>query len=155
MTFPTYATLGGLHIGDPHTLLWSAAREGRFDEVEASIRKLEVRTIRNHGAKSPEATHWIEVRAVVARIAGNHGLASQLWLAAARFHSSPPNRELRAARTCLDQAFHEWGNIEDDRVAASLAPTLRAMYHDDPSYRPDVPDAIDRRLLYMSIRGQG
>lgn len=93
-----FPTLGAVHVGDPRAHLWSAAREGRFDEVEATIRRLEVRAIQNHGTKSPEATHWIEVRAVVARIAGSHGPASQLWLIAARFHSSSPGRDLRAAR---------------------------------------------------------
>jgi drug/metabolite transporter (DMT)-like permease len=157
VTFPAYAlpTLGAVHVSDPHAFLWSAAREGRFEEVEATIRMLEVRAIQNHGVKSPEATRWIEVRAVVARIAGNPGLASQLWLAAARFHSSPPDRDLRAARACLDQAFQDWGNIEDDRVIAALAPPLRAMYINDPDHRPDMPHAIDRHLQYMAIHRQG
>ncbi|WP_063766969.1 DMT family transporter [Streptomyces sp. NRRL S-813] len=156
VTVPAYPfpTLGAVHVGDPHAYLWSAAQEGRFEEVEATIRRLEVRAIQNHGAKSPEATHWIEVRAVVARIAGHHGLASQLWLVAARFHSSPPDRDLHAARACLDQAFHEWVNVEDDRVLATLAPALRAMYNQDPDHRPDIMDAIDRHLLHLDTHEQ-
>lgn len=147
--------LGAAHIGDPHTLIWSAAREGRLEEAEATIRQFEVRAVQNHGAKSFEATHWIEVRAAVARIAGNHGLAAQLWLVAARFHSSTPGRHLRAARACRDQAFHDWQRTEDSAALAAMAPELRTLYVDDHEYRPDIPDAIDGHLVHLGIRGQG
>lgn len=150
-----FPDLGAVYAGDPHALLWPAARERRFEEIEATIRRFEVHTVQNHGADSREATRWIKARAAVAHIAGNHGLASQLWLAAARFHSSSPDRDLAAARACLDQAFHEWGYIEDNRVIAALAPALRAMYNQDPEHRPGINDAIDRRLLHVGAHGQG
>lgn len=151
-TFPQHSLLavGSVPGGDPYAPLWHAARAGRSDEVEATIRSLENQDIRVHGVKSPEATHWIEVRAVVAALAGNHGLAARLWLTAARFHSSSAHADLRGTRECLDRAFREWGEVDDDHVVEALAPALRTMYEHDPDHRPDVPDAIDRHL-----RGRG
>ncbi|GHF19064.1 hypothetical protein GCM10014715_87360 [Streptomyces spiralis] len=141
-----FPALGPVDVGDPHAFLWSAARAGRFEEVEATIRRAENRAIQRHGVKSTEATHWIEVRAVIAHIAGDHGLSAQLWLSAARFHFSLPGGHLSAARACLDQAFREWGKLEDEHLVESLAPALRAMYDNDPGHRPDIREAIDRRL---------
>ncbi|MEV0741483.1 DMT family transporter [Streptomyces sp. NPDC050549] len=135
---PSLLALGSLPGEDPHAALWHAARAGRSGEVEAMIRSLENQDIRAYGVKSSEATHWIEVRAVAAAIAGSHGLAARLWLTAARFHLSPPRRDLRGARACLDRAVHELGEVEDDRVVEALAPILRAMYEHVPDRRPDV-----------------
>ncbi|MGW0575953.1 DMT family transporter [Streptomyces sp. NPDC002920] len=117
---------------DIHTRLWREARAGRFAEVEAIVRRQENQAVRLHGAKSTEATHWIEVRAEVARIAGNHGLSAQLWLTAARFHSSGPHPDPRTARTCLDHAHQEWSKVTDPAVAATLAQGFRAMYERPP-----------------------
>ncbi|MEV6170882.1 DMT family transporter [Streptomyces sp. NPDC051954] len=144
-------TLDSAPGGDAHAFLWRLAHAGRFEEVEAAIRNSENHAVRVHGAKSPEATHWIEVRAVVARIAGDPGLAARLWLAAARFYSSLPRPDLHERRACLDRAFHEWSNVKDNHAIGQLAPALREMYENDPDHRPEVPDAIDRRLRRRGI----
>ncbi|MGW1505632.1 hypothetical protein ACWCQW_45445 [Streptomyces mirabilis] len=78
-------------------------------------------------------------------------MAARLCLTAARFHSSPPRSDFRGTRACLDRAFQEWGEGEDDHVIGALAPALRTMYEHDPDHRPDVPDAIGRRLLRRRI----
>lgn len=147
-----YPTFGSVPVSDPHAVIWRVARAGRLAEAEALIRGWEARAVQQHGAKSPEATHWIEVRAVVARIAGNHGLAAQLWLSSAAFHLSAPSRDTRVARACVDQAFHEWHTSEDEDAIRSLAPALRAMYAGDPDHRPHVLDVIDRRLTDLGVR---
>ncbi|MFK0046013.1 DMT family transporter [Streptomyces sp. NPDC090741] len=145
-------TLDSVPGGDTHAFLWREARAGRYEEVEAAIRRLETQAIRVHGSKSPQATHWIEVRAVVAGIARDPGLATRLWLSAARFHSATPNPDLRATRECLDRAFHEWTNIEDDHLVSALATALRTTYERHPDLRPDAPAAMDRHLLHRGIR---
>ncbi|WP_446046154.1 DMT family transporter [Streptomyces olivaceus] len=144
-------TLNSAPGGDVHALLWREANAGRFEQVEATIGSLENQAIRAHGAKSSEATHWLEVRAVVARIAGDPGLSARLWLAAARFHLSAPRPDLYKTRACLDRAFHEWCDVEDSHVVGELASALREMYENDPEHRPGVPEAIERRLLHLGI----
>ncbi|MFJ2261545.1 DMT family transporter [Streptomyces sp. NPDC087844] len=148
LTLPQHALLtpDSASAGDVHSLLWREAREGRFEEVEARIAKLEVASIRTHGAKSSEATHWIEVRAVVARIAGKHSLAARLWLSAARFHASSSLSDPVKVRACLDQALHEWGNEKANDAIGALAPALRDMLARYPDHRPEALNAIDERL---------
>ncbi|MFJ2610018.1 DMT family transporter [Streptomyces sp. NPDC087425] len=133
--------------GDIHDHLWRQARSGRFAEVETLIRARENDAVRVHGAKSPEATHWIEVRAVVARIADDHALSARLWLAAARFHT-----DLSATRTCLDRAYEEWCDVTDPDTVAELAPALRSLYEQDPYRGADHLAAMERRLSTPTMR---
>lgn len=137
--------------GDTHTRVLREAYAGRFTEAEATVRELESQAIRAHGVKSPQATHWTEVRAAVARIAGDHALAARLWLTAARFHSSLQHPNLHMTRVCLDHAFHEWGNVADADAVGALAPVLREMYAKYPFHRPEAIDALDRRLRRMAL----
>jgi hypothetical protein len=107
-----------------------------------------------HGAKSAEATHWIEVRAVVARIAADHALSARLWLTAARFHSSSARRDLPSTRTCLDHAYREWYGVTDEDVIDELASALRAMCQQDPYYSTEMLAALDRRLLHKTVHSR-
>ncbi|MEU9407494.1 DMT family transporter [Streptomyces sp. NPDC048281] len=144
VTFPQHPLLA-LHQapgGDAHAYLRQQAHAGRFTEVEAAIRGLETRAVRIHGAKSPEATHWIEVRADIAGIAADHGLAAQLWLNAARFHLSGPARDPRRVRNCLDRAYHEWCDTADEHIVATLAPALHSMYLNDVGRAAEIPAAL-------------
>ncbi|MER5936927.1 DMT family transporter [Streptomyces sp. NPDC001928] len=144
--------LNPLPGGDIHTHLWRDVHAGRFAEAEATIRRAENQAVRLHGAKSAAATHWIEVRAVVARIAADHGLSAQLWLAAAQFHASSPHPDPRSARNCLDHAYRDWCRVTDDAVADSLAIGLRRMYQRDPEHRPEALAELNRRLLRRTAR---
>ncbi|MFB7503097.1 hypothetical protein [Streptomyces broussonetiae] len=102
-------------------------------------------TGRANKGRPTEATHWIEVRAVVARIAADHALSARLWLTAARFHASSARRDLPSARTCLDHAYQEWRGVTDEDVIDELASTLRAMCRQDPYYT-----SLDRHLLHKT-----
>ncbi|MGW1620022.1 hypothetical protein [Streptomyces sp. NPDC002172] len=82
---------------DVYDGIWRDARLGRLAAAEHTIRQSENHAVRLHGAKSAEATHWIEVRAHVVHLTGDGRLAVRLWLRAARFHADPPRRE--TART--------------------------------------------------------
>ncbi|MEU1272595.1 hypothetical protein [Streptomyces sp. NPDC005799] len=134
IAFPQHPLLALNHIpgGDIHAFLWREAHRGRFRAVETTVRGPENEAVRVHGAKSTEATHWIEVRAVVARIAADHALSGRLWLTAARFHSSPPRRDLTSTRTCLDRAYQEWYGVKDADVIGELAAEVGALGRQDP-----------------------
>ncbi|MET7686363.1 DMT family transporter [Streptomyces sp. NPDC005423] len=108
--------------GDIYASLWRHAHAGRFAEVEAEIRRLENQSIRAHGAKSCEAAHWIEVRAIVARIAGDHSLSAQLWSAAARFHSSTPCPDAHSGYR-LNYSYQEWRSASGEEGTIDNAPS--------------------------------
>ncbi|MDH6628316.1 drug/metabolite transporter (DMT)-like permease [Streptomyces sp. LBL] len=153
VAFPQHPLLALNHIpgGDIHAFLWREAHRGRFRAVEDTIRSLENEAVRVHGTKSTEATHWIEVRAVVARIAADHALSARLWLTAARFHSSSARRDLPSTRTCLDHAYQEWCSVTDEDVIDELASALRAMCRQDPYYSTEMLAALDRRPLHKPV----
>ncbi|MEU9407432.1 DMT family transporter [Streptomyces sp. NPDC048281] len=156
VAFPQHPLLALHHIpgGDIHAFLWQEAHAGRFRAVEATVRRLENEAVRLHGAKSAEATHWIEVRAVVARIAADHALSARLWLTAARFHSSSARRDLPSTRTCLERAYQEWRGVTDEDVIDELASALRAMCRQDPYYSAEMLTALDRRLLHRTVHSR-
>ncbi|MFJ9710805.1 DMT family transporter [Streptomyces sp. NPDC101234] len=153
VAFPQHPLLALNHIpgGDIHAFLWHEAHGGRFRAVEATVRRLENEAVRIHGAKSAEATHWIEVRAVVARIAADHALSARLWLTAARFHASSARRDLPSTRTCLEHAYLEWHGVTDDDVIDELAAELRSMGRQDPYYSTEMLTALDRHLLHKTV----
>ncbi|WP_405881426.1 DMT family transporter [Streptomyces sp. NBC_01384] len=153
VAFPQHPLLALNHIpgDDIHAFLWREAYMGRFTVVEATIRKLENKAVRVHGAKSAEATHWIEVRAVVARIAADHALSARLWLTAARFHSSSARRDLPSTRTCLDHAYQEWYGVTGEDVIDELASALRTMCQQDPYYSTEMLAVLDGRLLHKTV----
>ncbi len=119
--------------GDVYDGIWRDARLGRLTDAEHTIRRSENHSVRLHGAKSAEATHWIEVRAHVAHLAGNGRLAVRLWLSAARFHAEPPRRDTARTRLCLERAFTEWRDLPDHTAMRELAPALRQMYARHPN----------------------
>ncbi|GGM92846.1 DMT family transporter [Streptomyces fuscichromogenes] len=118
---------------DVHDGIWRDARLGRLTEAERTIRRSENHAVRSHGAKSAEATHWIEVRAHVAHLTGDGRLAVRLWLSAARFHAEATRRDTVRTRLCLEHAFTEWRRLDDHAVACELAPALRQMYASHPN----------------------
>jgi hypothetical protein len=70
--------------------------------------------MRTSGPNSAEATHWAEIRADLARIAQNHVLATQLWIAACRArlaHQAPDTPEVTAA---AQSAHYCWEPSTDD-----------------------------------------
>ncbi|MEU9456243.1 DMT family transporter [Streptomyces sp. NPDC048277] len=118
---------------DVYERIWRDARLGRPAEAENTIRQLENHAVRLHGAKSAEATRWIEVRAHVAHLSGDGSLAVQLWLSAARFHAEPPRTDITRTRLCLERAFTEWRHLPDHTAMCDLGRVLREMYTRHPS----------------------
>ncbi|MEU1305463.1 DMT family transporter [Streptomyces shenzhenensis] len=118
---------------DVYDRIWCDARLGRLNEAENTIRRLENHAVRSHGARSAEATHWIEVRAHAAHLSGDGRLAVHLWLSAARFHADRPEADTARTRLCLEHAFTEWRHLSDHTAILELAPALREMYTRHPN----------------------
>lgn len=108
----------------------AAAHAGRHNEAAAMAAAAEQQALRRYGPDSPEAGLWIEVRADLARMAGDHPRAAELWMtaAAARLgRSGPADGEALAA---LKRAHYCWQHSGDQ--APRLAPALLALWERVP-----------------------
>ncbi|WP_424888462.1 hypothetical protein [Streptomyces sp. XH2] len=108
----------------------AAAHAGRHNEAAAMAAAGEQQALRHYGPDSPEAGLWVEVRADLARMAGDHSRAAELWMtaAAARFgRSGPVDGEALAA---LKRAHYCWQHSGDQ--AHRLAPALLALWERVP-----------------------
>ncbi|PWI40947.1 hypothetical protein [Streptomyces sp. ICBB 8177] len=136
---------------DPHPVIWAAAHAGRHTEAAAVVAAWEQQAWRTYGAGSPEAIHWIEVRAVLARIAGDPGNACELWAAAANARlargESGRHPEVLGA---VDRAQAEWQEIRDPDRARALAATLVPLRRAAPGGRPEALAVLERQLASRS-----
>ncbi|KNB52326.1 hypothetical protein [Streptomyces caatingaensis] len=121
----------------------AAANAGRHNEAAAMAAAWEQQVLRRHGPQSAEAGLWIEVRADLARLAGDHPRAAELWMSAAAnrlARSGPSDREAVAA---LKRAHYCWQHSGER--APQLAPALLALWEQVPG-NPDAAADVRARL---------
>ncbi|MER5964705.1 hypothetical protein [Streptomyces sp. NPDC002057] len=132
---------------DPHPTILAAAMAGRHGEAAAVAAAWESEALRRHGPRSGEAVHWTEVRADLARLAGDPARSCELWLAAAearlalRQPTDDPDVE-----GAVDRAHHQWGEIGDPARARALGPALISLRERVPGRRPGALAALRRRM---------
>ncbi|MET9653783.1 hypothetical protein ABZZ44_26410 [Streptomyces sp. NPDC006460] len=133
---------------DPHPAILAAAQAGRHGEAVALAVAWEQEALRRHGARSQEAVHWMEVRADLARLAGEPARSSELWISAAQarlgLSQGPGDPDVEGA---VDRAHHQWEQIQDTSRARELAPALVELRERVPGRRAGALEAIRRRLL--------
>ncbi|MEU8528777.1 MULTISPECIES: hypothetical protein [Streptomyces] len=132
--------------GDPHPGILAAAQAGRHTEAAAAAAAWELDALRRHGAGSGEAIHWLEVRADLARLAGEPARSCELWIAAARARIGQwqdlGHPDVEGA---VDRAHHQWEQVPEARARA-LAPELVELRRQVPGRRAGALQAIQRRL---------
>ncbi|MFD3559634.1 hypothetical protein ACFWVU_08175 [Streptomyces sp. NPDC058686] len=132
---------------DPHPAILAAAQSGRHGEAAAIAAMWESTALRTHGVGSPEALHWLEVRADLARLAQDPGRSCELWTAAAEARLArgqvPGEEDVEAA---VDRAHHQWEQLADPAQARALAASLTRLRRAVPGRRPGALEAIGRRL---------
>ncbi|MFE4616954.1 hypothetical protein ACFRJ7_12660 [Streptomyces sp. NPDC056747] len=132
---------------DPHPAILAAAMAGRHGEAAAMAAAWESEALRHHGPRSAEAVHWTEVRADLARLAGEPARSCELWLAAAEFRLAlrhpADDPDVEAA---VDRAHHQWEQIGDRARAGSIGPALVALRERVPGRRPGALAALRRRM---------
>ncbi|MFD3336418.1 hypothetical protein ACFWV1_27770 [Streptomyces sp. NPDC058700] len=132
---------------DPHPAILAAATAGRHGEAAAVAAAWEHEALRRHGPRSAEALHWTEVRADLARLAGEPARSCELWLAAAearlalRQPADDPDVE-----GAVDRAHHQWERIGDRARARALGPALIDLRRRVPGRRPGALAALTRRM---------
>ncbi|GHG09090.1 hypothetical protein ACFFSH_14045 [Streptomyces filamentosus] len=132
---------------DPHPAILAAATAGRHAEAAEMAAAWERDALRRFGPRSQEAVHWMEVRADLARLAGEPARSCELWLAVAEarlgLRQRPDDRDVEGA---VDRAHHQWEQIDDPARARSLGPALVALRRRVPGRRPGALEALRRRM---------
>ncbi|MGW8365628.1 hypothetical protein ACWGK1_34405 [Streptomyces wedmorensis] len=132
---------------DPHPAILAAAMAGRHGEAAAVAAAWEHEALRRHGPHSAEAVHWTEVRADLARLAGEPARSCELWIAAAEarlaLRQRPDDPDVEGA---VDRAHHQWEQIADPARARALGPTLVALRRHVPGRQPGALAALTRRV---------
>ncbi|MCQ4084508.1 hypothetical protein NGB36_29030 [Streptomyces sp. RB6PN25] len=131
---------------DPRPLIWQAAQAGRHNEAASMAAAWEQHAWRTYGPTSTQASEWLEIRADLARIAGNLVLATELWIAAAKarlgLHGPDSRRVAAAARS----AHWCWNGIGEPSKAVEIGPHLIALLEQLPGLDPRQLPTARRRL---------
>ncbi|MET9437197.1 hypothetical protein [Streptomyces sp. NPDC006551] len=132
---------------DPHREILAAAQAGRHGEAIAVAAAWEREALRRYGARSQEAVHWMEVRADLARLAGEPARSCELWIAAAQarlgLRQGPGDPDVEGA---VDRAHHQWEQIQDPARARELGPALIALRRQVPGRQAGALAALQRRM---------
>ncbi|WP_455569738.1 hypothetical protein [Streptomyces venezuelae] len=132
---------------DPHPAILAAAMAGRHGEAASVAAAWEHEALRRHGPRSAEAVHWTEVRADLARLAGDPARSCELWLSAAearlalRQPADDPDVE-----GAVDRAHHQWEQIGDRERARALGAPLVALRQRVPGRQAGALAALTRRM---------
>ncbi|GAA2710658.1 MULTISPECIES: hypothetical protein [Streptomyces] len=114
----------------PLSDILAAAHAGRHNEAAAMAAAWEQLTLRRHGPHSAEAGLWIEVRADLARLAGDHPRAAELWMSAAAQRLDRGGSEDTEALAALKRAHYCWQHSGER--GHRLAPALLALWERVP-----------------------
>ncbi|MFE0426518.1 hypothetical protein ACFW15_29850, partial [Streptomyces sp. NPDC058953] len=138
---------------DPHPAILAAAQAGRHGEAAAVAAAWEQRELRAYGPRSPQAVHWLEVRADLARLAGDPALSCELWMTAADARlagrQAPDDPDVEGA---VDRAHHQWEQIRDMERARGAAPRLVALRRRVPGRQRGALRVLQRRLEQLHAR---
>ncbi|MFF6776866.1 hypothetical protein ACFY8W_25415 [Streptomyces sp. NPDC012637] len=132
---------------DPHPAILAAAMAGRHAEAAAMASAWESDALRRYGPRSGEALHWVEVRADLARLAGEPARSCELWIAAAQarlgLRQGPDEPDVEGA---VDRAHHQWEQITDPARARALGPALVELRRAVPGRHAGALAALQRRM---------
>ncbi|MBO8187660.1 hypothetical protein [Streptomyces spirodelae] len=131
---------------DPHETIMAAARAGRHEEAEALAAAWEDAAERAEGPDSEGALHWVEVRADLARLAGDPARSCELWLRVARGRLERGEAEnAMEVEGAVDRAHHQWQCLEDGETARELAPELVLLRRRVPGRQPGAVRLVEER----------
>ncbi|WP_329391599.1 hypothetical protein OG625_40205 (plasmid) [Streptomyces sp. NBC_01351] len=143
---PQQLAVAGDSARDPRPHIHALATSGRHTEAAALASAWEEYEVQRAGYASAEATGWLEIRADLARMAGNFGLATQLWTSACRIRltsQSPHAPEVRAAAA---GALYCWTQLTDTDAATETGPALVRLLRTLPTLDPRHLKLAQRRL---------
>ncbi|MCB5181715.1 hypothetical protein [Streptomyces antimicrobicus] len=131
---------------DPRPHIHALATSGKHPEAADLARSWEEYAIQTCGRTSPEATHWREIRADLARMAGDHRQATRLWISAGRTRLARQPSDATEVLAAAAGALYCWTQVSDTDDAAEAGPDLLSLLQALPTLDPDLLTRVERRL---------
>ncbi|MFD6228661.1 hypothetical protein ACFWFZ_17510 [Streptomyces sp. NPDC060232] len=145
------ASAGGLVEGDPRARLHALAVEGRHGEADALARAWERGVVERWGGASLEAVRCGEIRADLARMAGDFALATRLWVDAGRARLEWQGADAAEVRDAAAGALYCWTQVKDRARALEAGPELLGLLRALPLADPAHLRLAERRLEALRI----
>ncbi|MCX5374912.1 hypothetical protein [Streptomyces sp. NBC_00091] len=135
---------------DPRPHIHNLATAGRHSEAATLTQAWEQYVHQTHRPTSPEALQWVEIRADLARMAGDFRLATQLWSSAARTRlgfQAPDAADVHAAAAA--GALCCWTQLRDPGAAVGTGPDLIRLLRALPALDPQHLKLAQQRLEFL------
>ncbi|MFE3762417.1 hypothetical protein ACFXPI_11710 [Streptomyces sp. NPDC059104] len=131
---------------DPRPHIHALATAGRHPEADALARAWEAHVLRAYGPASPEAIHWAEIRADLARMAGDFRLATRLWTGVGVTRLARQSPDAPEVEGAAAGALYCWTQLKDRAAAAEAGPELLRLLRALPSLDPRHLELAGQRL---------
>lgn len=131
---------------DPRPHIHALATGGRHLEAATLAQAWEQHVLQTHGYTSPEATQWAEIRADLARMAGDFRLATRLWISAGQARLSRQGADAPEVHAAAAGALYCWTQLKDQASAVESGPELLRLLRVLPSADPRHLQLTQQRL---------
>lgn len=131
---------------DPRARLHALAVEGRHGEADALARAWERGVAERWGGSSVEAVRCTEIRADLARMAGDFVRATRLWVRAGRARLAWQGTNAAEVRDAAAGALYCWTQVKDRAGALEAGPELVDLLRALPLPDPGHLELAERRL---------
>ncbi|QTI42690.1 hypothetical protein JYK04_00449 [Streptomyces nojiriensis] len=122
--------------GDPRPYIHALATGGRHAEAAALAGAWEEHVRHVYGFSSPEAVQWAEIRADLARMAGDFLLATGLWMGACRVRLAGQGAAAPEVYAAAAGALYCWSQVRDRASVVGSGPELLALLGALPALDP-------------------
>ncbi|MFB6820204.1 hypothetical protein ACFCXA_01265 [Streptomyces virginiae] len=122
--------------GDPRPHIHALATGGRHREAAALARAWEEHVQHTYGPSSVEAVEWAEIRADLARMAGDFPLATGLWIGACRARLTGQGVAGPEVHAAAAGALYCWTQLKDRASVVESGPELVAVLRALPALDP-------------------
>ncbi|MFD3939665.1 hypothetical protein ACFWSF_33320 [Streptomyces sp. NPDC058611] len=134
---------------DPRPHIHSLATAGRHLEAATLAQAWELYVLQTFGYASQEATEWEEIRADLARMAGNFRLATQLWTSAGRARLARQDVDAPEVKAAAAGALYCWTQLKDPAAALDAGTELILLLDRLPSLDPRHLSLARQRLEFL------
>ncbi|KOU36000.1 hypothetical protein ADK53_13845 [Streptomyces sp. WM6373] len=136
----------GVVEDDPRARLHALAVEGRHGEADVLARAWERGVVERWGRASAEAVRCAEIRADLARMAGDFVSATRLWVRAGRARLEWQGADAAEVRDAAAGALYCWTQVKDRAGALEAGPELVGLLRTLPLPDPGHLRLAERRL---------
>ncbi|GGZ81702.1 hypothetical protein GCM10010371_46620 [Streptomyces subrutilus] len=134
---------------DPRPHIHDLATSGRHLEAATLAQAWEQYVLQTFGYASPEATEWEEIRADLARMAGNFRLATQLWTSAGLTRLTRQPSDAPEVRAAAAGALFCWTQLKEPAAALGAGPELIRLLRLLPGFDPSHLKQAQQRLEFL------